>query len=272
MFTLGYSFKPWTEPRRSPTGRHPELRPRDRGRERHRQEDPLQPSRQAGVVVVAGRALDRRGRAHDGRGRDRDRGFTCNFLFMCSGYYNYEAGYTPEFAGRSRFRRPDRASAEMARRPRLCRQARRRDRLRRDRGDAGAGDGQDRRARHHAAALADLRGGAAGGGCAGEQAAAQSVRQARLSSDPLAQRAVRHVFLPALPAQAGAGQAVDPGRRQDGARAGLRHRHAFHAALQSLGPAAVPGARRRPVQGDPRQAAPRSSPARSTPSPRTASG
>ena len=25
--------------------------------------------------------------------------FTCNFLFMCSGYYKYEAGYTPEFKG-----------------------------------------------------------------------------------------------------------------------------------------------------------------------------
>src|SRR5258708_38645534 len=24
--------------------------------------------------------------------------FTCNFLFMCSGYYKYEEGYTPEFA------------------------------------------------------------------------------------------------------------------------------------------------------------------------------
>ena len=46
-------------------------------------------------------------------------------------------------------------------------------------------------------------------------------------------------------------EATDPRRRQDGARAGLRRRHAFHAALQSLGPAAVPGAGRRSVQGDP---------------------
>ena len=40
----------------------------------------------------------------------------------------------------------------------------------------------------------------------------------------------------------------------------LRHRHALQAALQPVGPAAVPGPRRRPVQGDPRRAAPRSSP------------
>ncbi|WP_067663096.1 flavin-containing monooxygenase [Nocardia miyunensis] len=30
--------------------------------------------------------------------------FTCNFLFMCSGYYNYRKGYCPEFPGRDQFR------------------------------------------------------------------------------------------------------------------------------------------------------------------------
>jgi monooxygenase len=28
---------------------------------------------------------------------------TCNFLFLCSGYYDYDEGYTPELAGRDRF-------------------------------------------------------------------------------------------------------------------------------------------------------------------------
>src|SRR5690606_3355752 len=28
----------------------------------------------------------------------------CNFLLGCTGYYNYEAGYTPEFKGREQFR------------------------------------------------------------------------------------------------------------------------------------------------------------------------
>jgi cation diffusion facilitator CzcD-associated flavoprotein CzcO len=32
--------------------------------------------------------------------------FTCGFLFMCSGYYRYDEGYTPEFEGRERFRGP----------------------------------------------------------------------------------------------------------------------------------------------------------------------
>ena len=29
---------------------------------------------------------------------------TCGFLFMCSGYYNYESGYTPDFPGVDRFK------------------------------------------------------------------------------------------------------------------------------------------------------------------------
>ena len=30
--------------------------------------------------------------------------FTCNFLFMCAGYYSYGKGYTPDFTGIERFR------------------------------------------------------------------------------------------------------------------------------------------------------------------------
>ena len=31
---------------------------------------------------------------------------TCSFLFMCSGYYSYKKGHTPEFTGRERFKGP----------------------------------------------------------------------------------------------------------------------------------------------------------------------
>ena len=31
------------------------------------------------------------------------RGYTCNFLFTCSGYYNYRKGYEPDFPGRADF-------------------------------------------------------------------------------------------------------------------------------------------------------------------------
>jgi cation diffusion facilitator CzcD-associated flavoprotein CzcO len=30
--------------------------------------------------------------------------FTCNFLYLCTGYYDYDAGYTPEWPGTERFR------------------------------------------------------------------------------------------------------------------------------------------------------------------------
>src|SRR6185295_11817556 len=29
---------------------------------------------------------------------------TCNFLYLCTGYYDYDSGYTPEWAGVERFR------------------------------------------------------------------------------------------------------------------------------------------------------------------------
>ena len=51
----------------------------DRGRERHRQENPLPSSRQTRVVVVGGSALDGGGRAHGGRGRNRDRALHLQF-------------------------------------------------------------------------------------------------------------------------------------------------------------------------------------------------
>ncbi len=50
----------------------------------------------------------------DGRGGDKRGGpdgaektivrFTCNFLYMCSGYYDYDGGYTPDWPGIERFR------------------------------------------------------------------------------------------------------------------------------------------------------------------------
>ena len=57
----------------------PELCPRDRGREWHRPEHPLQPPGQARVVVVAGCALDRGGRTQRGRGGNRNRALHLQF-------------------------------------------------------------------------------------------------------------------------------------------------------------------------------------------------
>ena len=112
-----------------------------------------------------------------GRGRDRDRDLHLQLPVLLRRLLQIRGRLHAGVQGHGRFRRPDRPSAEMARGPRLRRQARGRDRLGRHRGDAGAGDGQDRGSCHHAAALADLCGVAPGAGCARQQAAAQAAGQ-----------------------------------------------------------------------------------------------
>ena len=161
MFTLGYSFRPWKEPKAIADG--PSIRAyvreaapntaiEDRIRFQHR-------------VVGAEwsserRALDRRARSAPTR-RARARS-PASFLFGCTGYYRYDEGFTPRFRGHRAVRRDDRPPAALARGPRLRGQARGRDRQRRDRRHARPGDGRDGRARDDAAALAQLRAVAAG--------------------------------------------------------------------------------------------------------------
>ena len=190
MFTLGYSFKPWTEPKAIADGPRILNYVRETARrERHRQEHSLSSSGQARVVVDAGGALDRRGRTNVGRRRHRDRALHLQFPVHVLRLLQIRGRLHAGIRGPRELHGPHRASAAMARGSRLRRQARGGDRLGRDRGDAGAGDGEDGRARHHAAALADLCGLAPGAGSARQQIAAQSAGEARLSSDPLAQRA-----------------------------------------------------------------------------------
>ena len=104
MYTLGYSFKPWTEPKAIADG------PRilnyvretavDNGIDRkirfhHRVKRASWSSPEARWTVEAERTV--------GEGATEIVRFTCNFLFMCSGYYKYEEGYTPEFSGTADF-------------------------------------------------------------------------------------------------------------------------------------------------------------------------
>ena len=154
MYTLGYPLPAVDGAKAIADGPSILLHPRDRARARHR------PARSASATACGaprGRRETRAGRSRSSAAPAKEPSrFTCNFLFMCSGYYDYDEGYTPEFPGIERFAGRDRPSAELDRGPRLRRQARGRDRQRRDRGDARAGAGEDGRARHDAAALADL--------------------------------------------------------------------------------------------------------------------
>ena len=162
MHTLGYRFRPWTDGevdrRRRRRSSTTSARPRARAGSTRRSASATGSSRAAWSSEEARWTVEAE-RADTGETGDD---LTCDFLFMCSGYYRYDEGYTPEFPGIERLRRRGRPSPALARGPRLRGQAGRRDRQRRDRGDAGPGDGRGRRPRDDAAALADLRRLAAG--------------------------------------------------------------------------------------------------------------
>ncbi len=101
MYTLGYSFRPWTKP--NPIGEGADIREYIRdtavafGLDRHIQ---------LGQRVVAAAFSSAAGAwtltvRDAGTGATRE--VTCRFLFACLGYYDYEAGYEPAFPGRERF-------------------------------------------------------------------------------------------------------------------------------------------------------------------------
>ncbi|MBV9540253.1 MAG: NAD(P)/FAD-dependent oxidoreductase [Alphaproteobacteria bacterium] len=102
MYTLGYNFKPWTEAKAIADG--PSIRKYVRAtaaengidkkiRFKHlvKRASWSTPDARWTVEVEAG----------DAKTLTR---FTCNFLFMCSGYYDYTGGYDPKFPGRESFK------------------------------------------------------------------------------------------------------------------------------------------------------------------------
>src|SRR5260221_2756276 len=104
MFTLGYSFKPWTEAKAIADGpnilNYVRQTATENGIDRnirfnHRVKRASWSSQEARWTVEAERTM--------GEGGTETVRFTCNFLFMCSGYYKYEEGYTPEFLGTADF-------------------------------------------------------------------------------------------------------------------------------------------------------------------------
>lgn len=101
MYTLGYSFKPWTQAKAIADGpsilRYLDETAREHGIDQHIRH-------QHRVVAASWSTPDARWSVTVERGAERERvEFTCNFLFMCSGYYNYDAGYLPHFDGREDF-------------------------------------------------------------------------------------------------------------------------------------------------------------------------
>jgi cation diffusion facilitator CzcD-associated flavoprotein CzcO len=101
MYTLGYSFRPWEDAKAIADGpsilSYIRQTATDHGIDRkirfgHRVKRASWSSADARWTVEA----------ECGASKETLR-LTCDFLFLCSGYYNYTEGYTPEFAGRERF-------------------------------------------------------------------------------------------------------------------------------------------------------------------------
>jgi monooxygenase len=100
MYTLGYSFRPWTSPYAISDGATILDYIRDTARAYG-----IDRRIRLGHRVTSARWSSERARwlveATTPGGTAR---FSCGFLYLCSGYYNYEHGYTPDFPGRERFR------------------------------------------------------------------------------------------------------------------------------------------------------------------------
>ncbi len=101
MYTLGYSFKPWTQAKAIADGPaildYVRETARDYGVERHIRFNHA-------VTRANWSSSDALWTVEAEVGPERAPvRFTCNFLFMCSGYYDYDGGYNPEFVGAPSF-------------------------------------------------------------------------------------------------------------------------------------------------------------------------
>jgi cation diffusion facilitator CzcD-associated flavoprotein CzcO len=102
MFTFGYPFRPWQSNAAIADGESIRTYIRETAeaygidrkiRFRHRVKSASWSSADALWTVDAERGAER-----------EPVRFTCNFLFGCTGYYDYAGGYTPEFAGTGDFK------------------------------------------------------------------------------------------------------------------------------------------------------------------------
>ena len=199
---------------------------------------------------------------------------TCGFLFVVHRLLPLRRGLHARLRGHRALRRPDRPPAALARGPRLRGQAGRRDRQRRDRRHARPGAGRDGRARHDAAALAELHRLAARRGPDRRRAAPRAARQG--SPTPLVRW--KNVAARRRWSSSSAGAGPSFVKRADPQAASSASCRRATTSTPTSRPRYNPWDQRLCLvpdgdlfTGDPRRAARRSSPTRSRPSPRTGS-
>jgi monooxygenase len=97
MYTLGYSFRPWTEAKSIADGPSILNYVRETASE-HDIEQHIRFDHRAVRAEFSSATSRWTVEATRGEGREAVQ-MTCDFLLMCSGYYNYEEGFTPDFQG-----------------------------------------------------------------------------------------------------------------------------------------------------------------------------
>ena len=101
MYTLGYAFRPWEESKAIADGpsilRYVRDTAREYGIDRH-----IRFGHQVKRASWSSQDACWSVEAERGSAQQPVR-FTCNFLFVCGGYYKYSEGYTPDFPGVERF-------------------------------------------------------------------------------------------------------------------------------------------------------------------------
>ncbi len=102
MYTMGYKFKPWREPKSIADG--PSIL--NYIRETAAEHDIEKKIRFNQKVVKASWSSETARWTVESRHSETGEVTltTCNWLMMCSGYYKYDAGYTPEFPGFEQFK------------------------------------------------------------------------------------------------------------------------------------------------------------------------
>ncbi|WP_426437851.1 flavin-containing monooxygenase [Bradyrhizobium genosp. P] len=101
MYTLGYSFRPWTEAKAIADGASILNYVRETAATYGIDQKIRFNSR---VVRADWSSVESQWTVEVERGPEKAiERLTCNFLFMCSGYYKYEHGYTPDFPGLADF-------------------------------------------------------------------------------------------------------------------------------------------------------------------------
>ena len=102
MFTLGYSFRPWTAAKSIADGTSILDYIRATARE-HGIDRKIRFNHRVSRASWSSEARRWTVEAERGAGREPAH-LTCNFLFVCCGYYSYAEGYTPSLPGIDRFK------------------------------------------------------------------------------------------------------------------------------------------------------------------------